>query len=138
MKRILLTLSLLILTGCIVSPKHSVGTSRTSNNDEKSEIISGTITSSVDNSIKECNFEMDLSLYKNVNTKYDYNNEFGSGIVTTNKIYITCVFNFNEDIILNQAFNLTVNNQEVFSQDYNYLDKNITFKIEDPNWSNEY
>ncbi len=136
MKKILLALSLLILTGCVVNQNTSIKSS--SKNEGQSETISSAITSSEDRSIKECNFDMDLTLYKDANTNYEYNNEFGSGIVTTNKIYITCVFNFNEDIILNHSFNLTVNNQEVFSQDYNYLDKTITFKIEDPNWSNEY
>lgn len=135
MKKILLFFTLFMLTGCVVNQNTSQVNPNTSSIDTSA--ISNT-TSSIDNSIKECNFEMDLSLYKSIDTNYEYNNDFGNGIVTTNKIYITCIFNFNQDLILSSDLKIKVNNNEVFSQDYDFSNKTITFKIEDTNWSNEY
>ncbi len=133
MKKAFYTLLLISLFSC------STKTITSSNSEKESSVSSSIITEEESSSViklDECNFTMDLTLYKNCDIKYDYENEYGKGIVTTNKIYVTCDFIFNETYQLSDNFKLFVNEEEIdilFKQS-----NNISYKVEDVLWSNIY
>ena len=123
---------LFLMTGCnVIVSENSKYTSFNSFNNSSENVTSEKEL------LNTCNFIMNLEDYVDDSIQYNYQNMYGEGKVTTNKIFITCDFLFNEDYKISIDIDITVNNNRIHSKTVDVNNNKIIFKIEDPNWSSE-
>lgn len=123
---------LFLMTGCNIGGSESSKYTSFNSFNNSSENVT-----SEKELLNTCNFIMNLEEYVDDSIQYNYQNEFGEGKVTTNKIFIICDFLFNEDYTISNDIDITVNDNKIHSKIVDANNNQILFKIEDPNWSLE-
>lgn len=88
--------------------------------------------------LNNCDFNLDLENYTEKDKEYSFENTYGNGHFSTNKLYFDFTFNFKIEYHLDKDFTLTFNENivTVFTIDFN--NNEIKFKVEDTNWSKVY
>lgn len=88
--------------------------------------------------LNNCDFNLDLENYTEKDKEYSFENTYGNGHFSTNKLYFDFTFNFKTEYRLDKDFTLTFNENivTIFTIDFN--NNEIKFKVEDTNWSKVY